>query len=479
MRHIRLIVLVCFALAVTIVPTAEAQLSEEYSGWADGPEGLLLTKKENKEWAKITTDAAAERFIELFWARRNPEPDNPFNAFKAEFDAKVLFADENLGYGKTRGSLTDRGRVLILMGRPDGRDLQGASQANISGSDTVVDGRTDTWVYDTEKLAKEFKAKGSQLFFLFYEERLDTNNFNLDRTNRESFKAISALGRAPDVYLLHPDLMEVPKPISIAGASPASAAHLAWFAEDEAPFDDVVIVISELGVNDGVSRPLWVHFELPPDAPELDLLAGRVSSDDGVVISNFEIAATPVQGQYGSVYHLSFPLDEGSYTIEIVGAAGGEPQLTQSIEAEVAAIPGDGTWMSPIWLGTAASPNPEARLGDAFTFGGWHLTPISGPELTKAAEIAYFGFFVRPAFNEDGLVELKARVRLKRDGKPLGQPLTMPLNSSQIIGDLYMYGNSIALSALPEIGSYEFEFEITETNSDSSTERTVSLEVTE
>lgn len=482
MRHNGSILLVIFAIAVLLAPIAEAQLSEDYAGWADGPEGYLLTKKEKKEWEAITSDAEAERFIELFWARRNPEPDNPFNAFKAGFESKVRFADENLAYGRTPGSLTDRGRVLILMGRPDGRDIRGASQAptanNLGGSD-MVEGRTDIWVYESSKLPKEFKAKGSQLVFSFYEERLDTDNFALDRSNRESFKAMNALSRAPDVYLLHPDLMEVPKPISIAGASPASAAHLAWLDEDEAPFNDVVIVIAEMGINDGVSRPLWVHLELPPDAPQLDLLAGRVKGADGEVVSNFETAATPLEGQYGSVYHLSFPLDEGSYTVDIVGAAGDEPQVTRSLETEISDVPEAGTWMSPLWLGMAASPNREAKLGEAFTIGGWHLTPISGPELTRTSEIAYFGFVVRPALNEEGAVDLKARIRVKRDGKPLGQPLIMPLNPSQMFRDLYMYGNSIALSALPVTGAYDFEFKITESNSDSSVERTLSLEVTE
>jgi hypothetical protein len=334
-------------------------------------------------------------------------------------------------------------------------------------------------VYEASKLAKEFKAKGARLIFLFIEDRLDSNNFALDRSNRESFKAMNSLTRAPEVYFLHPELNEVPKPISIAGASPASAAHLAWLDEDAAPFDDVVIVMSELGVKNDVSRPLWVHFELPPDAPSLDLIAGRVTGSDGEVVSNFEMPAAPLEGQYGSVYHLSFPLEDGSYTIDIVGAVGGEPQVNQSIEAEVSAVPEEGTWMSPLWLGISATPNREAKLGEAFTVGGWHLMPISGPELTKSSEIAYFGFVVRPALNEEGAVELRAKVQLKRDGKPFGRPLIMPLDSSHMFGDLHMFGNSIALTALPEAGPYEFEFEVMETNSDTKTARTLSIQITE
>jgi GWxTD domain-containing protein len=477
----RLIVPVCCALALCMASLAGAQLSEKYAGWADGPEGFLLTKQEKKEWDGITTDAEAERFIDLFWARRNPDPTNPFNTFKAEFESKVGFADENFGYGNRRGALTDRGRVLILMGRPDGRDLRGSSQApsvEASASGTV-EGRTDIWVYEVDKLPKAFKAKGDTLVFLFYEEKLDSNIFVLDRSNRESFKAVSALSHAPEAYLLHPELKEVPKPVSIANASSATAQHLAWLDVKDAPYNDVVKVISELGVKDDVTRPLWLHLELPPDAPKLDLLVGRVKGDDGEVISNFEIAAEPLEGQYGTAYHLSFPLDAGFYTIDIAGGAAGTPQVTRSLEVEVTTIPDEGVWMSPIWLGVDATANRQAALGDPFSFGGWHLMPISGPELTRASQIAYFGFLVRPELNEEGKVALRARMRLKKDGKPLGQPLTMPLETSHVLGDLYMYGNSIGLSGLPETGSYEIEFEVTETTSDTTVERILTIDVTE
>jgi hypothetical protein len=217
----------------------------------------------------------------------------------------------------------------------------------------------------------------------------------------------------------------------------------------------------------------------PPEAPPLDLLVGRVKTTDGEVLSNFEIDATPLKGQYGSAYHLSFPLDPGSYTVDIAGASGGVPQVTERVEIEVTTMPREGTWLSPLWFGISAEPNPDAPLGAAFTIGGWHLVPVSGPDLTKESEIAYFGFLERPVLDEDGAVDLKARIKVKKDGKPIGRPFTMPLDASQVMGDLYMYGNSIGLSGLPEPGSYELEFTITEETSETSVERSISLEISD
>jgi GWxTD domain-containing protein len=483
MRHLRLVI-VYFVLAVCFAPIAAAQLSEEYADWAEGPEGFLLTKKEKKAWKKITTDAEAERFIELFWARRNPEPTSPYNAFKAEFDAKVQFADENFGYIGRRGALSERGWVLIMMGKPHARDLRQAFQAqdlalpdDTSGETRA--GRIDVWVYLSEQLPKKFKTRGPRVVYFFYEDRPDSNSFVLDRSNQESMTAMGALNRAPDVYFLHPHLTEVPKPVSIAGATSASATHLAWLDGGAAPFDDEAIVISELGLADAIDRPLWVHLELPPTAPELDLVVGRVKAEDGEVLSNFQSTPTPLEGQYGAVYHLAFPLEEGNYTVEIAGAAGGEPQIKRSIDAEVSKVPEDGPWMSQIWLSTAATLNREAKLGEAFSVAVWHLTPLSGPDVPRTAEIGYFGFVVRPAVNEEGEVEIRSRIRVKKDGRLLGKPLVSSLDAPKISGGLHVYGNFISLAGLPEPGSYELEFEITETNSDTSAERTLSLEVGE
>jgi GWxTD domain-containing protein len=477
MRHAGIILLTIFAAAVLVAPVASAQLSDEYAGWADGPEGFLLTKKEKKEWDTIASDEAAENFIKLFWARRNPEPNSSFNAFKAEFDAKVLFADQNFGYRDRRGSLSDRGEVLILMGRPGGRQVRGPEQAG--GGAGTASQASEVWMYDPATLSAELKIKGATLFFVFYEEGLGSGKFVLDASSREGIKSKSALSRAPDAYFLHPDLNQVPLPVSVSNAVAASTSSLELLKTADAPYNGVVIVIAEPGVSDGVHQPLWVHMELPPDAPQLDLIAGKVSAADGEPVSTFEKVAVPLDGQNGTAYHLAFPLQVGSISVDIVGVSGGVPQFTHSLEAEVATVTTEGPWMSMLWCGIGASPNPDAKLGEPFTFGGWHLIPVSGPELTREAEIAYFGFLVRPGLNDEGAVELGVKIRVKRDGKALGRPFSAPLETSKIYGDLYMYGNSIGLSGLPEPGPYELEFTITDKISEISVERSLPVEISE
>jgi hypothetical protein len=209
----------------------------------------------------------------------------------------------------------------------------------------------------------------------------------------------------------------------------------------------------------------------------LDVLAGRVSGADGEVASTFEMDAQPIEGQYGPAYHLSFPLETGNYVVDIAGVAGEQLQFTERLEVEVTDIPAEGTWLSPIWTGIVASAEKDAPMGAAYTVGGWHLVPISGPDLTRDNEVTYFGFLVRPEQDENGEVDLKVRIRLKKDGRTMGNPATMPLDASHIFGDLYMYGNSVDLGRLPEPGSYALEFKVTDRGSGAAVELDLPMEI--
>jgi len=66
-----------------------------------GPGGLPAHQGRAQGVEAITSEAQAKRFIELFWARRNPNPEQPVNTFRAQIDAIVRYADANF---RTRAS---------------------------------------------------------------------------------------------------------------------------------------------------------------------------------------------------------------------------------------------------------------------------------------------------------------------------------------------------------------------------------------
>src|SRR5262249_50887020 len=105
-------VLLAFAVTAAFAVSGFAALSDQNAEFGKGPASFLMTKDEAAQWKNIQTDADAQAFIAKFWARRGGQ------SFKDGFDARVKYADEHFQQGRRKGSLTDRGHVIIVLGGP-------------------------------------------------------------------------------------------------------------------------------------------------------------------------------------------------------------------------------------------------------------------------------------------------------------------------------------------------------------------------
>jgi GWxTD domain-containing protein len=93
-------------------------LGPSYREWAQGPVRWLLLPEELRSFRRLRNDRDAALFIAEFWRRRDPAPEAPGNAFYDRFEERVTAADRLYGEDGRRGSLTERGRALVLLGPP-------------------------------------------------------------------------------------------------------------------------------------------------------------------------------------------------------------------------------------------------------------------------------------------------------------------------------------------------------------------------
>lgn len=110
-----------FLLAGVVAGAAvagSAALSKQYADWPSTAVQWLMTRDDQRAWRDVRTDEQARAFIDLFWARRDPTPGTPLNEYRNEFEARVRYCDAHFGTKRRAGSLTDRGRVFILLGSP-------------------------------------------------------------------------------------------------------------------------------------------------------------------------------------------------------------------------------------------------------------------------------------------------------------------------------------------------------------------------
>ena len=130
------------------------------ASWMDGPVRWLLTPDEARRLRRLRTGREAISFLEEFWKRRDPTPDDRPNPFAEQFQERVEAADHLYPEAGTRGCMTDRGRALILLGPPpvlryEQQEVP-AWERGREGDRPVRDTRrivVESWVYPRPELA--------------------------------------------------------------------------------------------------------------------------------------------------------------------------------------------------------------------------------------------------------------------------------------------------------------------------------------
>jgi len=128
-------------VAVLLATGAWGAGLQTYKDWGKSPEYVCLaTDAEQKAWKKVTSDEEADRFIQLFWAKRDPDLKTPVNEFKVVFDQRVREADQYFAMARIRGALTERGKLYILLGSPKTLTRQAGTKLQpiaATGADTA------------------------------------------------------------------------------------------------------------------------------------------------------------------------------------------------------------------------------------------------------------------------------------------------------------------------------------------------------
>jgi GWxTD domain-containing protein len=95
----------------------ETSRAQYFKKWLDEDVFYIITEEEKKVFKDLQSEEEKEKFIEQFWARRDPDPRTPENEFKEEHYLRIAYANERFASG-IPGWKTDRGMVYIMYGKP-------------------------------------------------------------------------------------------------------------------------------------------------------------------------------------------------------------------------------------------------------------------------------------------------------------------------------------------------------------------------
>ena len=142
-------------------PTEPPVQQDTTASWQGNPAIQILgSRAEKKAWRTVGPDGR-DALLANFWSDRDQTPGTEENEFREQFHRRVAFADAVFKVGFERGSLTDRGRVFLLLGEPAHvrrRSIQRSDniQSFNRGSVGIVNGTIEYWFYRREQLPVEF-----------------------------------------------------------------------------------------------------------------------------------------------------------------------------------------------------------------------------------------------------------------------------------------------------------------------------------
>lgn len=206
MKNTRLAVLATLvAVALTgLAPGAAAAKKEQdkYQTWLKEEVALLISSEEKAAFEKLGTDADKDRFIELFWAQRDPSPGSKANEFRDEWMARLAYVNKSFASGPgPKGWRSDMGKVHLFFGPPvEVRGAAGVENVNPSGG-TQIEAPPQVWIY--QPMPDLSLTEPFQVIFRNFQF-----GYELDQTTSQ--KVRRAMEVFPRIVVFNPDLKELP-----------------------------------------------------------------------------------------------------------------------------------------------------------------------------------------------------------------------------------------------------------------------------
>jgi len=99
--------------AVIYETYSKEQLIDEFS-----KSRYIASSEEKDIFEELDTDGM-RRFLAEFWKKRDPNPGTPVNEYKVKYFENIQLAEEQYSTSFRPGWKTDRGRVILVYGKPD------------------------------------------------------------------------------------------------------------------------------------------------------------------------------------------------------------------------------------------------------------------------------------------------------------------------------------------------------------------------
>ena len=457
-------------VGLCVAPFALGQMSEADKQWLEKDVAPLVTEAEGEFFKSLGSDEERTIFKKIFWARRDPTPSEPGNAFKDNYETRLFVVNRDFKAPGRAGVATDMGQVFLLLGPPSQSDPGRESDSGLSAQETneTIDGNiteraipggdagkaassqsnqqdfgdsgdatVQTWEYRSDEasgipdgLTVRFRAQSGFGFRLIRDDKL-TQILELVK-NRYIVNPDVLYERDEEGRLLDP----APEPVFV----PAPAV-LMELRETRAVSSDVSFQIqaSFFRSNQG-SVFIPVLFDI--DAQNLSWsgnyadakVLGLLEDASGNPLYRFEEPVALEKGPNGrAAFEMPLQLAPGQYTVYLgIEDVTSSTVGTKILNIEVPAFSGEKLETSSILMFAEGTKTEEtlASPGQAFVIGGYRFTPKRDRVYETTDRLAGIFHAYGYALDAEGSANLTAQYIFFREGEIRGHTPDEPFISA-------------------------------------------------
>jgi GWxTD domain-containing protein len=389
------------AAALSLMPAlARAdKLDKDAKAWLEQVRPIMLVEEE-KTFRALTDKAERAEFQKIFWARRDPDLKTPENEYRVQYEKTRADADVRFKSAGTAGSLTDCGRVFILLGPAD--DMKDTAEKK-------------TWIF---KDRPGLTFKGGQM----------TIEFDPACALPQGAGLAPQLNQLAESKIVQPSLqypMRAGKLVPLADQLPKDTPAQALIKSPRQDFATAMQPVMFLRAPGSTYVAGLVHGDLK-GASRVTLVA-HTTDASGVATTVGEREAVVEATPDGFVVAYGLNLKPGTYDVKIAvldNASKKGSVATAKVTAPDFTSPE--LTLAPMLItglmDTAAGQEPKPDEPFApFVIGSNRFLPHYDNVFTKADAISIVATIYGAPVDKDGKAQIVAGYSISRDGVPVAK----------------------------------------------------------
>ena len=450
-------------LAVLVIAAGSLFAADDLLKWNKTPEAYFMTAEEKAAWKNVSSAEEAQRFIDEFRRRRGPQ-------FQQDVQARVEAADKQFKLDRTPGSLTDRGRVFIIMGPPSrsttNRQVAGAGSTALNSIERQGIIGTE-WTYDADRLPADLELKQLKVRFI-QDARRGLENIDVNLSNPEPH-----LARAAELFSNRYIQAQAAQPAAAAPAATRPAAAPVVTAADPlwnaTPALNGAVFTGDAFLSPR-EEPFYAYtFYVPKNASAF----GDVKNGTLVTLVRNEAGQqvvserTPVElSAYDSVSGARFvdrsvALPPGKYEGLFAFYGPDGTTLLSSHRTSFEIAPKEAPRASALFLTSRIDTLEKQEPLDPFTFVATKYAVRADRQFRAGEKLGFFTVISNPTGSPSP--QLMQKMTFKRDGKEFAKTPLEPAQVTQTGPNTFLVGLSFEPDTFPA-GHYNFELQVRDMN---------------